>query len=74
MKLDKIISELESVEITGEHDPEIGGITFDSRSVNKGDLFVAVRGTGTDGHDYIDQAIEGGAVAVVSEKPTRPGI
>ena len=49
-------------------DIEISGIQCDSRIVEKGSLFVAVRGTTVDGHDFIKKAIEKGAVAVVCEK------
>jgi UDP-N-acetylmuramoyl-L-alanyl-D-glutamate--2,6-diaminopimelate ligase len=46
----------------------VSGFHFDSRKVGKGDLFVAVRGTVTDGHLFIAKAIEQGAVAVVCEE------
>ena len=48
-------------------DVDVRNIQFDSRLVESGDLFVATRGTATDGHDYISKAIEQGAVAVVCE-------
>ena len=59
---------MEIVDIAGDTGRDIGGITFDSRDVEPGDLFVAIRGTGADGHDFIDQALNGGAIAVVSEE------
>ncbi len=46
---------------------EINQIHFDSRKVCKNDVFVAVRGTITDGHNYINKAVELGAVAIVAE-------
>ena len=46
----------------------IKGISSDSRKVNKGDVFIAVKGFQADGHDYIDLALKKGAVAVVAEK------
>lgn len=49
-------------------DPEVGGITADSRRVRPGDLFVAIPGVSVDGHLYIPQALAAGAVAVVGEK------
>lgn len=56
----------------GDMSLEIKGICFDSRSVKPGFLFVAVKGTQSDGHEYILKAIEAGAAAVVCEK--LPGI
>jgi UDP-N-acetylmuramoyl-L-alanyl-D-glutamate--2,6-diaminopimelate ligase len=47
----------------------VGGIAVDSRRVRGGELFVAVRGTATDGHAFIGDALERGAVAVVAERP-----
>ncbi|HET6821352.1 MAG TPA: UDP-N-acetylmuramoyl-L-alanyl-D-glutamate--2,6-diaminopimelate ligase, partial [Anaerolineales bacterium] len=49
-------------------DIPITGIAIDSRAVQPGDLFVAMKGGSTDGHDYIPKAIENGAVAVVGER------
>ena len=49
--------------------PEIKGLTNDSRSVQRGALFVAVPGTQFDGHMYVDEAIRRGAVAVAHCKP-----
>ncbi len=50
-------------------DPVIRGITYDSRKVSPGDLFVALRGSLSDGHDYLERAIELGAVALLVETP-----
>ncbi len=47
---------------------DIQGINIDSRLVKKGDMFIAVKGTQTDGHQYIAAAEEKGAVAIVCEK------
>jgi UDP-N-acetylmuramoyl-L-alanyl-D-glutamate--2,6-diaminopimelate ligase len=47
---------------------EVTGIVIDSRSVQPGDLFVARRGGSVDGHTYIQEAIENGAVAVVGDR------
>jgi UDP-N-acetylmuramoyl-L-alanyl-D-glutamate--2,6-diaminopimelate ligase len=48
-------------------DPVIRGISYDSRRVAPGDLFVALSGSVSDGHDYVARAIELGAVAVMLE-------
>ncbi|WP_420316078.1 UDP-N-acetylmuramoyl-L-alanyl-D-glutamate--2,6-diaminopimelate ligase [Ekhidna sp.] len=54
--------------ITGNRDEEVAGVTFDSRKVEKGFLFVAVKGLTVDGHDFIDTAIEKGAKVIVCEQ------
>jgi UDP-N-acetylmuramoyl-L-alanyl-D-glutamate--2,6-diaminopimelate ligase len=53
-------------------DPRITGITMDSRSVQPGDLFVAVRGAQFDGHCFVDAAVAAGAAAVVAEADVGP--
>ncbi len=68
MKLKKLIQTLDVEETAGDGDVEITGVESDSRKVEDGFLFVAVRGTAVDGHDYIDAAIAKGAVAVVCEE------
>ena len=68
VKLEEIIKGMEALEVTGSLSVEPAGISFDSRQVAAGDLFVAIRGGGFDGHDFIPEAISAGAVAVVSEE------
>ena len=67
MKLEEIINGIEVIETKGDWAKEISGIHIDSRKVESGHLFVAVKGTQTDGHAYIDKAIEKGASAIVCE-------
>ena len=67
MNLQDLIQVLKTVEVAGATDKEISGIQSDSRRVEAGHLFVAVRGTAVDGHAYIRSAVEKGAVAVVCE-------
>jgi UDP-N-acetylmuramoyl-L-alanyl-D-glutamate--2,6-diaminopimelate ligase len=55
-------------------DPIIRGISYDSRRVSPGDLFVALRGAVSDGHDYIERAIELGAAAVLAERAPAAGV
>ncbi|HTJ49954.1 MAG TPA: UDP-N-acetylmuramoyl-L-alanyl-D-glutamate--2,6-diaminopimelate ligase [Cyclobacteriaceae bacterium] len=47
---------------------DVTGICFDSRKVQKGSLFIAVKGTLSDGHDYVSKAITSGAIAIVCER------
>ncbi len=68
MKLSEIISVIKSVQIAGTLDVDITGINIDSRKVEVGNLFVAMRGTQVDGHQFIPKAIELGAVAVLCEE------
>ena len=67
MKLEVIIQGVAIEEIKGDILKEIKGIHIDSRLVEEGDMFVAVKGTQTDGHAYIEKAIEKGAIAIVCE-------
>ncbi|MFO8086473.1 MAG: UDP-N-acetylmuramoyl-L-alanyl-D-glutamate--2,6-diaminopimelate ligase [Bacteroidales bacterium] len=67
-RLIDILATTDVIELKGLSDLDIHNIVFDSRKVSGGDIFVAVSGTQTDGHQYIDQAIAQGAVAVVAEK------
>ena len=67
MKLEEIIQGVAIEEIKGDILKEIKGIHIDSRLVEEGDMFVAVKGTQTDGHTYIEKAIEKGAIAIVCE-------
>ena len=52
----------------GDMSVDVKGICFDSRKVKEGFLFIAVKGTQSDGHEYIAKAIDLGAIAVVCEK------
>lgn len=49
---------------------ELEAVTLDSRSVRPGSLFVAVPGSRLDGHDFVEQAVAAGAVAVIAERAT----
>ncbi len=68
MKIKDILTNCNLLEIVGDKDIDILGIAFDSRMVAQGTMFFAVKGTQVDGHDYIVNAIESGAIAVVCEK------
>ena len=71
MKLENLIKHLKLKAVAGSIDKIIDSIDFDSRRVQTNSLFVAVRGTQTDGHQYIEKAIGKGAVAVIGEiKPS----
>ena len=67
MKLEEIIHGIATEEIKGDVLKDIKGIHIDSRLIEPGHLFIAVKGTQTDGHAYIGKAIEKGASAIVCE-------
>lgn len=67
MILKELLDVLNKPEVNGGIDVQIGDITYDSREVKRGSLFVAVKGFKTDGHRYIADAVKRGASAVVVE-------
>ena len=67
MRLTDLLTDLPNATLQGDPDVEVAGLAYDSRRVEPGDLFIAIRGLHVDGHDYIPQALAGGAVAVMAE-------
>ncbi len=67
MNLKSVLSGIEGLKAKGNLDMEIMGVAHDSRKVKEGYVFVAVKGYDVDGHNYIHQAIENGAKAIVVE-------
>ncbi len=70
MKLTDLLRDVPVREVRGNTDIDITSVTPDSRLVKKGALFVAIPGTAKDGAQFIPQAIERGAAAIVSTTPT----
>ena len=68
MKLQDLLKGVAVLESTAAPDTEINEVRYDSRAVRPGDLFVAIRGYATDGHQYIGKALEQGAAAIVCEE------
>ncbi len=69
MQLKTLAAGLPIRQVIGPLEREIEGIYYDSRRVQKNSLYVAVKGARVDGHQFVDQAIERGAVAIVVENP-----
>ena len=65
--LKEIIYKVAIEAVKGSTDIAIDKIEFDSRKIGANDVFVAIRGTISDGHDYIETAIQNGAIAVVCD-------
>ncbi len=68
MKLQELLKGVAVKNSAAAMELDIREVRYDSRMVGQGDLFVAIRGYATDGHQYIGKAIEQGAVAVVCEE------
>jgi UDP-N-acetylmuramoyl-L-alanyl-D-glutamate--2,6-diaminopimelate ligase/murE/murF fusion protein len=71
MRLARLMTALVPAAVTGlqGQGPEVTGLHYRAQEVQPGGIFVAIRGHAADGHDYIDDARQRGAVAVVTEKP-----
>lgn len=68
MNIEQLITKSKPLSIIGQTDIEINGLEIDSRKILPGKVFVAIRGTQTDGHNFISKAIELGATAIVCEQ------
>lgn len=67
MKLSELLKYIKPICIIGDEDIDITGVNIDSRKIEKGHLFVAMKGTQTDGHQFISKALELGAIAILCE-------
>ena len=67
MKLSELLKYVKPTCIVGNEDIDITGVNIDSRKIEKGHLFVAMKGTQTDGHQFIPKALELGASAILCE-------
>lgn len=68
-RLAKLLTELLPIPINEAINPLITNIATDSRQIKPNGLFICINGYTVDGHDYINQAIENGAVAILAERP-----
>ena len=67
MKLKELLKNIKPIEVIGNDDIDITGVNIDSRRITSGHLFVAMKGTQVDGHQFIDKAIAQGAAAILCE-------
>ncbi|MDA1000492.1 MAG: UDP-N-acetylmuramoyl-L-alanyl-D-glutamate--2,6-diaminopimelate ligase [bacterium] len=72
-QFEELIREVPEVSARSGGGAEVSGIAYDSRRVKPGDLFVAIRGFESDGHDYVQAALSAGAAALVLEREV-PGV
>jgi UDP-N-acetylmuramoyl-L-alanyl-D-glutamate--2,6-diaminopimelate ligase len=68
MKLGHLLKGLTGYQLIGDPDKDIKGLVYDSRQVKTGYTFVALRGHELNGHDYLQDAVQRGAVALVAEE------
>ena len=68
MKLSELLKNVKTIAIHGNTDVEVKGVNIDSRKIEDGHLFIAMKGTQVDGHKFISKAVESGAVAVLLEE------
>lgn len=74
MKLHTLLSRLQPLVKTPTENPEITGVEMDSRNVKPGFLFICIDGYTVDGHQYVKQAVENGAVAILAQKPVETNV
>ena len=68
MKLKELIKDLKIKKLVNEKDIEIKGISYNSKTVKQGDIFVCLKGEHSDGHDFAKMAVENGAAALYCER------
>lgn len=71
MRLTDLAEKIDFELVQGTLDREITGIAIDSRKVKDGGMFVCITGTVTDGHSYVEKALEAGAKTLVVEKDVK---
>jgi UDP-N-acetylmuramoyl-L-alanyl-D-glutamate--2,6-diaminopimelate ligase len=68
MKLSELLNKISTIQVTGSiPDTDLAGIEFDSRKVEKNSLFVAIKGLKIDGHNFIQNALNSGASAIIMD-------
>lgn len=67
MKLSELLKNVKPIAVHGDIDIDIKGVNIDSRKIENGHLFIAMKGTQVDGHKFIDKAISLGATAILLE-------
>lgn len=68
MQLKQLVNHVPALSIEGSLEREIQGLTYDSRRVTSGMVFVAIPGHNVDGHDFIDSAVDRGAAAIICQR------
>ena len=69
MKLEELIEYLDYKDLVNFKSVEVSGISYNSKTTKKGDIFICLAGEHTDGHEYAQMAVDNGAVALLVERP-----
>jgi UDP-N-acetylmuramoyl-L-alanyl-D-glutamate--2,6-diaminopimelate ligase len=67
MELEKLVNSIKTISVKGNLNSDILLLTYDSRNVNSNSIFFALKGTQTDGHQFINNVIEKGVKCIVCE-------
>lgn len=67
MRLEKLLAEIHGVKVSDSGEADITALCYDSRKVEPGSLFIAIKGNSVDGHDFVEMAEEQGATAILAE-------
>lgn len=74
MKLHTLLSKLQPLVKLSNENPEITGVEMDSRNVKPGNLFICIEGFTVDGHQFVEQAVQNGAVAILAQKTVETNV
>ena len=66
-QLIELIQNIDDLEIFGSNQIAVNRISNNSKKIKSGDIYIAIKGSNYDGHDFIDDAIKGGAVCIICE-------
>jgi UDP-N-acetylmuramoyl-L-alanyl-D-glutamate--2,6-diaminopimelate ligase len=73
MRIEDLLKGIDVISLNGDISGSVSAVEFDSRKITGGSMFVAVRGYNTDGHNYINSAVDSGTSAVICESlPDNP--
>ncbi|MCX8159625.1 MAG: UDP-N-acetylmuramoyl-L-alanyl-D-glutamate--2,6-diaminopimelate ligase [Candidatus Saccharicenans sp.] len=74
MKLSELLRDVRVASLRAAPDLEITGLAYSSKKVEPGNIFIALKGQKTDGHNFLSEALERGAAVIVSERPRPPEV
>jgi len=69
MTLEKLLKNVDIIEINADTQIDVTGICYDTRAILNGELFIAIKGYKTDGHNYIAEAVKKGAACIICQEP-----